>query len=456
LTPLSLFIGLLVFLCFLYIEIAKPSVGIPRLRQQGCDFFAAFLFIGDLARFNLLNTTRSDALAILAGDFTIGNISSIVWTATITLYLIYILLTGRFRVEWFFHAPYLSIFILVSLYLLTTAWSIVPIFTLYRGCELLVWVGLSIYFFTRLESLFAVVIFLAVYCTTWFCLNVPVLIESLSQNIFFSAIKDNFLPAVGFSVAVLGWTTRFRYLFCITGILTFVLAGSAAAVPCAVAACFAGLAFSRNIIIKLVGYIGALATLSFMIVYLLIPTQFPEIIELLSNILQKSTEELLNATGRYTIWSIIWDATKDRYFGSGFGSDRFIQLLSNMAEVNVRFGAPSVFIMSAHDAVLSAWTAAGWLGVVAMFFVYVAGIRYCSHYGGNHCVATTMILIFIILNSLTVPGLGGFFSPIWFIWIAVHSIAAAENRLKEKAPAKALPSGRSPTLGNGRGRATAV
>jgi exopolysaccharide production protein ExoQ len=427
LTALSILIGSVVFLGFLYVELIRSSVPIPRLRQHGYDLFAAFLLIADLIRYYLFLVRRTDALAILNGDLSIGNISAVVWTTTAAFYLAFVLLTGRFRVEWLFRRPYFSIAILLSVYLCTTAWSIAPTFTFYRGYELVVWVCLSIYFFTRLESLDRKILFLGLYCTTWFLLNFPDFIESLSRGIVFSAIKDNFLPAVGFSVAVLGWTTRLRVWSGIVGLLTFVLAGSAAAVASAMAACFVGLAFNRSMALKFVGYIGLLAATCFMVVFLVAPDQFPEAVDLLSSVLQKPKAELLDATGRYAIWSTLWDVTKDNYFGSGFGSDRFIQLLGG-ADVSDRLGSPNVFVASAHNAALSAWTAAGWLGVVALLFVFIDGIRYSAQCRGSERVTTTMCLVFIVLNSLTIPGLGGFYSCVWLVWIAVLSVGQREPR----------------------------
>jgi hypothetical protein len=185
----------------------------------------------------------------------------------------------------------------------------------------------------------------------------------------------------------------------------------------------------------------------------LAPDRFLGLIDIAANILQKPTVELLTATGRYTIWSIIWDATKDNYFGLGFGSDRFIQLLGGMSEVSAHFGS-SIIVMSAHDAALSAWTAAGWLGLVALFFVYVAGIRYCAHEGA----AAIMTVTFIILDGLAVPGLAGFFSPIWLTWIAVHSTAATEQRTgtEQSAELRALSPRWLASVRNKRGHATAV
>jgi exopolysaccharide production protein ExoQ len=427
LTALSILIGSVVFLAFFYIELIRSPVPIPRLRQHGYDLFAAFLLIADLIRYYLFLVRRTDALAVLNGDLSIGNISEVVWTIIAAFYLAFVLLTGRFRVEWLFRRPYFSIAILLSVYLFTTAWSIAPIFTFYRGFELIVWVCLSIYFFTRLESLDRKILFLGLYCTTWFFLNFPDFLESLSRGIIFSAVKDNFLPAVGFSVVVLGWATRLRVWSGIVGLLTFVFAGSAAAVACAIAACFAGLAFNRSMISKLVGGLGLLAAVCFMIVFLVAPDQFPEAVDLLSSVLQKPKEELLGATGRYAIWSTFWDVTKDNYFGSGFGSDRFIQLVGG-ADVGDRLGSANVFVSSAHNAALSAWSAAGWIGVVGLLFVFIDGIRYTAQFRGNERVTATMCLVFIVLNSLTIPGLGGIYSCIWLVWIAVLSVGQREPR----------------------------
>jgi len=421
LTALSIYIGLLTFSGFLYIEAIKSSVNIPRLRHDGYDLFVAFLLIGDLARAYFFLERRANATDVLS-EFSVGNISSIIWTAIAASYLAYILLTGRFRIEWFFRVPYFSISVLISVYLLSSAWSVVPMFSLYRGLELVIWVCLSIYFFTRLQYLSYKVMFLAVYCLVWWLLNIPALIDGLSHSIIFSAIKDNFMPTVGFSVAALGWKTRLRFLFCILGIIIIVLAGSAASVASGVAACSVGLIFSRNIIIKSAGYVGAIASISFIIVYLVAPDQFPGTVDLLSDILQKSQEELLGATGRYTIWNILWEAGKDNYFGSGFGSDRFVQLVGNIDEINDRLGTSDIFVMSAHNAALSAWFAAGWLSVVALFFVFLNGLRYSVKCSINERATTTIVLVFMILNNLTIPGLGSNYSCIWLVWIAVLSV----------------------------------
>ena len=399
---------------------ATAQTRVP-LRQSEWDFFVALLFIGDLIRFYLFLTKRTSATAVL-NEFTIGNVSSIIWTGIAGSYLAYILLIGRCRAGLFFTASYLSISVLILVFLLSSAWSIVPTFSLYRSLELVVWAGLSIYFFTRLRSLINKVTFLAVYCVIWVLLNIPIFFEAISHKIVFSAIKDNFLSTVGFSVLVLGWKTRLRYLFCFIGSATIVFAGSAASTASAVAACSVGLILSRNIIFKLVGCVGFFASLFFIVVYLVAPEQFPGTVEFLSGILQKPKEELLSATGRYTIWSILWTLAKDNYFGTGFGTDRFMQLIGNMDEVADRLGTKDIFVMSAHNAGLAAWLSAGWLGVVALFFVFLNGIRFSLKSGADHRVPTTMVLTFIIVNNLTIPGLGGNYSCVWLGWIAVLSI----------------------------------
>ena len=419
-TALSICIGLITFLGFLYLELTKPSAAIPRSRLDRCDFFVAFLLIGDLIRSYLFLEQRSNATDVL-NTFSMGNISSIFWTAIAASYLGYILLTGRFRVKWFFCAPYFSIFVLILVYLVSSTWSVIPSFSLYRAIELIIWICLSVYFFTGLSSVHRVMV-LAIYCFTWLLLNIPLLVTNVSHNIVFSAIKDNYFSIVGFTVVVLGWTTRLRSLFCIIGLTTFVLAGSASSVASALAAFSVGFMFKQSTISRLAGCIGLIASISFIIVFLVAPDQFPETVNFLSDILQKPKEELLDATGRYTIWALLWDASKDNYFGTGFGSDRFIQLVGNADELTGRLGTADIFIMSAHNAALSAWVAAGWLGVVALFFAFINGIRYSIKCDVNHRAAATMILVFIVINSLTIPGLGANYTCIWLVWIAVLSV----------------------------------
>jgi exopolysaccharide production protein ExoQ len=426
-SSLSIFIGTLVFLGFLFIDLNTSSAEVPRMRRRGSDFVVGFLLIANLAPGYLLATPRADALTLLSEDFSVGNIANIVITAAAALYLAYIVLAREFPVQFLLRAPYFSTFALIAVYLLTTAWSIVPLFTLYQALQLLVWVALSVYFFARLDSVIKKILFLALYCCVWFFMKIPTLAENLSQQILFSAIKDNFFPAMGFGIAILGWTTRWRLPFFIIGTLTFVLAGSAAALASAIAALCIGLTFIRTALAKSVGYIAFLSTISFMIIFLVIPEQFPDIIDFLSAVLQKPTAELIGATGRYAIWSLLWDATKGTYFGSGFGSDRFVQLLGSLGEVTTTLGSTNVYIMSAHDAVLSAWIAAGWLGAVALLFVFAKSIRQSVKYGGDQRATTTMTLIMIILNSLTIPGLGGGWSCIWLLWIAILSIVSRKE-----------------------------
>ena len=307
-------------MCFLYIEVMRWSLVVshlpnriaygshrsttlrsgPGLRQNGWDLVVAFLLVGDLVRSYVFLTRRTNATDVL-NQFSIGKNSSIIWTAIAASNLAYILLTGRCRAKLFLHGPYFSIFVLISVYLLSSAWSVVPMFSLYRALELVIWVCLSVYFFTRLSSLDHKVIFLAIYCLTWLLLNIPLLVDALSHKIIFSAIKDNFLPTVGFSVEVLGSATRARLLFYALGMVIVVLAGSAASVASGLAACSVGMIFNRNMAIRLAGHVCLIASLLFIVVYLVAPDQFPGIVDFLSDILQKPKEKS---------FSVLPDATR--------------------------------------------------------------------------------------------------------------------------------------------------
>jgi hypothetical protein len=436
-TLLSVSIGILTFFGFLYIKLITPSVEIPQMRLSGYDPFVVFLFIGNLIQFRIFSPIREDDLSLLNSGFSSGNISAFIWTSIAALYLVYVFLSGRFQIVWLFRKPYFWVFVLIVVYLLTNFWSNFLLYTLFRSFDLVVWVGLAIYFFTRLTLSMQKVAFLALYCLMWFLLYFPTFIESFSEGSIFSSIKDNLMPAAGFATIVLGWTTRWRLVFCTIGMGAFIVAGSAASVAAGGAACFAGLTLNRNAILRLVGSVGFLATLAFFVVYFLFPEDFPQTIELFSNLLHKPSEELISATGRYTIWSVFWELTQNQYFGTGFGSDRFVQLLGDTSLLSESSaGVERIDILSAHNAVLGAWVAAGWPGVIGLLFASVAGLRCCAKSGSVQRTATTMVLVFMTINSLSTPALGGRYSVQWLVWIATLSIAAGQ---KHASSVSALP-----------------
>ena len=464
LTLLSVSIGMLTFLGFLYIKLITPSVEIPHMRLSGYDPFVVFLFIGNLIQSRIF--FHEDNLLLLNSGFSSGNISAFIWTSIAALYLVYVFLSGRFQIVWLFRRPYFWISVLIVVYLLANFWSSFPLYTLFRSYDLVVWVGLAIYFFTRLKQSLQKVAFLAWYCLTWFLLyfpswsiGAPSFIESFSEGSIFSSIKDNLVPAAGFATAVLGWTTRWRVVFCTIGMGAFIVAGSAASVAGAVVGCFAGLTLNRNAILRLVGYLGFSATLAFLVVYLLFPEDFPQTIELVSYSLHKPKEELIGATGRYEIWSVFWELTQNDYFGTGFGSDRFVQLLGDTSLLSESFASfgQRIDILSAHNAVLGAWMAAGWPGVIGLLFASVAGLCCCAKSGSVQRTATTMVLVFIIINSVSTPALGGRYSVQWLVWVATLSIAAGQKHAfvrAQPAPSSHPLANRSPAPGLRLRRAT--
>jgi hypothetical protein len=155
--------------------------------------------------------------------------------------------------------------------------------------------------------------------------------------------------------------------------------------------------------------------------------------------LHKSSEELIGATGRYTIWSVFWELTQNQYFGTGFGSDRFVQLLGDANLLSESSGGQRIDILSAHNAVLGAWVAAGWPGVIGLLFASMAGLYCCAKSGCVERTATMMVIVFMTINSLSTPALGGRYSVQWLVWIATLSIAAGQKHaIPRLSPAIAM------------------
>jgi hypothetical protein len=141
LTVLSVSIGMLTFLGFLYIKLITPSVEIPQMRLSGYDPFVVFLFIGNLIQLRIFFPVTDDNLLLLNSGFSSGNISAFIWTSIAA----YVFLSGRFQIVWLFRRAYFWIFVLIVVYLLANFGSVFPLYMLFRSYDLVVWVGLAIY-----------------------------------------------------------------------------------------------------------------------------------------------------------------------------------------------------------------------------------------------------------------------------------------------------------------------
>lgn len=333
----------------------------------------------------------------------------------------------------------------IAIALASAAWSIVPGYTVYRAGELAVMFSLCLLIFDRTDFEQPFVRAHVVLLIGWIGVHALEMVESLARGTVFSSAKDNMLPLLCVSLVLLLAITRRRPQLTVVLVLLaagcFVAAGSAATVG-ALPLVLAGLlAASSSRRMRVLGIAASVVWMLLFTVLLAGLGSFPDLMQTVSVLLQKPVEELERATGRGQFWPLFLDATAGRNFGSGFAAgERFIQLLLDPVAVQERMGRANVFIASAHNMVIGAWVATGWLGLLTMLaclgMAWREGMRLDLY--GRRYVLPMLLLLFA--NGLTTPGLFGEFNMHTIAWVGllcfVRSRAAATGQRHVAAPAR--------------------
>jgi len=152
-------------------------------------------------------------------------------------------------------------------------------------------------------------------------------------------------------------------------------------------------------------------------------------------VLQKPPEELLNATGRNDLWPLFIEASHYRSFGSGFASERFLQLLVDLTAVQERLGQQEIFFNSAHNMVIGSWLATGWLGLATIALCFTAAFREAVRLDLPSRRFIIPVLLALVANGMTVQGIFGEFNIHTITWAALLIMI----RVRCRALASPLP-----------------
>lgn len=335
----------------------------------------------------------------------------------------------------------------VAIAIASTAWSVVPSYTVYRSLELAVMFGVCLVAFDRTRFSHGFIAVHVVLLVGWLAVHAVEMFEDLAQGIVFSSAKDNMLPLLCVSLilflALEPRRPRGTWAIVLFAVACFIAAGSAATVAAIPLIVTGLLAASANPAVR---RIGAVASATWMLLFTVLLAglgSFPQLMELVSAILQKPIVELEQATGRGQFWPLFFDATAGHNFGSGFAAgERFIQLLLDPAAVQERMGRPNVFIASAHNMVIGAWVAMGWLGLLAMTACLVLAWREAKRLDVHSRRYVFPMLLVLFANGLTTPGLFGEFNMHTIAWAGVLCLI----RSRQTALATAIASGRRPAI----------
>lgn len=357
----------------------------------------------------VFNVPRDDGNAVLEQGLTASNLALIVMTGLTGLYLIARIAVDRRVLLVAFSMPYLPFTLMILVNGLSTAWSIVPSYTVYRTVELAIFTLTSILIFDRSDIERRLANLFALFTVAWLVATTPIILDNFAHGVVFSSAKHNLMPylcAAHAFLVIFDDRIPHRRAHLLLAFVGFVIAGSAASTASLIAAAPGLMVASRHRRLRLLGYTAFTVYLIVFVVLMVGLSAFPALLDVVSVVLQKPPEELADATGRGTFWPVFIEATKDRFVGAGYAAgDRFIQLLIPTTALAETLARDAVFISSSHNMVLSAWAGTGLigLGLCAM----VLGTALCwgmkLDRPGRRLVATCVF--FLILNGMTTPGI---------------------------------------------------
>ncbi|TGD95675.1 O-antigen ligase family protein [Methylobacterium nonmethylotrophicum] len=410
------------------LAVRAPSGGAPLFWPLALLVVFAFMPL-------VFSVERTDGNAVLEQGLTASNVVTIVLTGLTGLYLAAKIAADRRVLTLPFCMPYLPFTLMIGMNALSAAWSIVPLYTLYRTAELAIFTLTSILIFDRPDIQRRLGDILAIVTLSWLVAVTPEIVTNLASGIVFSSAKNNMMPLV---CAALGFAAAFgprrprRGLYLVLAAAGFVIAGSAASTGALIAVGPGLMIASRRPGLRLAGIVLALASVAVFLFLMVGLSNFPALLDVLSVILQKPRVELANATGRGQFWPTFIAATQDRLLGSGFSAaDRFVQLLIPTTELADELGRDAVFITSSHNMFLSAWAGTGIVGLCFALVTLIEPIRFAraADRGTRRLVAC--LILMLALNGMTTPGLYQDWNVNVLAYVAVLAYARAARRAAE-------------------------
>ena len=385
--------------------------------------------------------SREVGTQLVTEGLTFSNYMTVGATIIAGLYLTFLLLSGRWPLSQLFERHYKPLFVLITIYAVSTAWSYYPLFSAFRIFEIMVYSMLSIHLFSNLCKLEDFIRLLAIMIAVWILLEIPWITIRLQEGIIFSSGKSNLLPAIcALMLLFIPYSSiRYKPLLFAMGFVGFVLGGSTATLAFLMVSLWVLPLLSSNILLRLVSGIALVSTLGFASLFLFFPQEFPVVIDVVSTLLQKPRSSLLNATGRHNIWAMFWTLSKDVPFGFGFGSERFFQYIANQNLLLKYYWLSNINLNVAHNALLSSWLSAGWIGLFSIVFFIYSGITTALRCNRALRSPALAAIVLLTLNSMTTLGIGTLYGVFWFLWIGVLALIAQSQDKSLDAPVSPLP-----------------
>ncbi len=321
---------------------------------------------------------------------------------------------------------------------LTALWSVVPIYTLYRATELMTLFALCLLLLDRGRFGETFIIFYAAFIATWLLGSMSTIASNLESGIIVSSAKNNLTPLMCLSALLYLYlfpeAIRRRNAFALLFAVGFIAGGSAATTAAAPLVLTGIMAASSRPVVRRVGWLATIAYFALIVFLLGSLSQFPDLMESISHLLQKPIAELEKNTGRSEFWPAYIEAGSGRLFGAGFAAgERFIQLVDADATRRV-LGNVDQLIRSAHNTFIGAWVTMGWVGICLLNLVLGSAVVAASRLDNRSRAFVYGVVFLLVANGMTTPGVLSEFNEHTVTLAAV--LAFLRNRLAMSDPPK--------------------
>lgn len=156
------------------------------------------------------------------------------------------------------------------------------------------------------------------------------------------------------------------------------------------------------------------------IVYLATQAE-PHLVAAIGGAAGKDADQIGSLTGRLPLWEALWEVSRDQPLGTGFlAMERMIPEI--ISQDSVGWAAAH-----SHNGFLSAWLAAGFLGLGVLVFFTVA---LCFQIVGLDVEARALAIpfvLFALVNNMSYPAFGGRLNGAWLMVMGVAFATGARG-----------------------------
>lgn len=351
---------------------------------------------------------------------------------TVAVWSFHLLARSHVRLATLRAGPALWISLLAALYLVSTAWSVWPVLTLYRATELAVFWVLIAHLFAQpaWEESLRGLLWLGL-AFAWLTQLVHLDLTAVPDRVFGFAYDNvsTLVAAAVLLVEVHRWTFRSSRgagaLVAVAGFSVVAFGSLATSVALLVAGGFYVAARARTEgrtrdVLLLATFITVSAMSS-----LLLPTGGggDDLVAEVAELSGKDITSLESMTGRLPLWRAIGRATVDEPLGLGFaGAERALSVgFVRVEEVGWTAG-------HAHNGYLSGWLGGGWLGLLLVAMIFVTVWQWCRQLPVGRRALVIALLVLLAVNNLTAAAVGGALGLPWMVMMALACAPPASHQ----------------------------